>query len=170
MSENPQSNLPRASARVVPPRTWHERHRASLSPGERAADVMRNGMGSWPFVFAFLAFMAVWALVNSVTRGWDPYPFILLNLFLSMLAGLQGAILLIAAKRQDAVAATLAQHDYDTNVAAKTDVEALLDITGRQLTMLQDLQAEMLRRLDRLDAAGGGPVAGTAVPGRPQAR
>jgi len=74
---------------------WHEKQKANLSIGERAADVMRNGMGSWIFVGLFIAFMIVWAIVNSVMVGaiWDPYPFILLNLFLSMLAGLQGAIL-----------------------------------------------------------------------------
>ena len=57
---------------------------------------MRNGMGSWTFVDGFLIFILVWAIVNSLGTGftgWDPYPFILLDLFLSMLAGLQGAIL-----------------------------------------------------------------------------
>jgi integrase len=53
-------------------------------------------------------------LANAFEVSWDPYPYIVLNLFLSMLAGLQGAILLIAAKRQDAIAAALAQHDYAT--------------------------------------------------------
>jgi uncharacterized membrane protein len=102
---------------------------------------MRNSMGSWTFVGGFVLFMAAWAFVNStLPRGaWDPYPFILLNLFLSMLAGLQGAILLIAAKRQDAIAAALAQHDYDTNVAAKTDIERLIDINERQIEMIRNL-------------------------------
>nr|WP_299444631.1 DUF1003 domain-containing protein [uncultured Phycicoccus sp.] len=113
---------------------------------------MRNGMGSWRFVFAFLAFMAVWALLNSVSRAWDPYPFILLNLFLSMLAGLQGAILLIAAKRQDAVTADLAQHDYDTNIAAKEDVEALLRLHSTQVEMLE----QVLGRLASLEHGAGG--------------
>ena len=79
-----------------------------LSKGERAADTVRNKMGSWGFVGSFVGFMAVWAALNSLVLqkgGWDPYPYILLNLFLSMLAGLQGAILLIAAKRADAIAA-----------------------------------------------------------------
>ena len=102
---------------------------------------MRNSVGSWAFVGGFVLFMAVWAFVNSTFRSgvWDPYPFILLNLFLSMLAGLQGAILLIAAKRQDAIAAALAQHDYDTNVAAKTDIERLIELNERQLEMIRDL-------------------------------
>lgn len=80
-----------------------------LSAGERAADVVRNGMGSWPFVAAFLAFMAVWAGLNG-RHGIDPYPFILLNLFLSMIAGLQGAILLISAKRADSISSEVALH------------------------------------------------------------
>jgi uncharacterized membrane protein len=119
---------------------------------------MRNGMGSWAFVGGFLAFMAVWALVNTLTKGWDPYPFILLNLFLSMLAGLQGAILLIAAKRQDAIAATLSQHDYTTNLAAKSDIDEVLEINNRQLVMIAELH-ELLARL--------GPAAPGATPPRP---
>jgi len=79
-----------------------------LSRGEKAADSVRNRMGSWGFVGAFMGLMGIWAVINSLwlkNHGFDPYPYILLNLFLSMLAGLQGAILLIAAKRADAIAA-----------------------------------------------------------------
>jgi uncharacterized membrane protein len=123
---------------------WHTKATSKLTRGQRAADIMRNGMGSWAFVGGFVAFMIVWAITNASLgeRGWDPYPFILLNLFLSMLAGLQGAILLIAAKRQDAIAAALAQHDYDTNVAAKADIEELLAINRRQLDLIEKLLKE----------------------------
>jgi uncharacterized membrane protein len=121
-------------------RDWHAEHKKHLTRGERAADLMRNGMGSWPFVGGFIGFMIVWAIINTITKGWDPYPFILLNLFLSMLAGLQGAILLIAAKRQDAIAATLSRHDYETNVASKKDIESLIEINNRQLVMIGELQ------------------------------
>lgn len=123
------------------PNNWHAQAKANLSRGERAADIMRNGLGSWTFVAAFIGFMIVWAVTNIAlaSNGWDPYPFILLNLFLSMLAGLQGAILLIAAKRQDAIAAALAQHDYDTNVEAKADIEALLEINRKQLALIEQL-------------------------------
>ena len=130
----------RSSARPTPELTWHEQARSSLTGGQRAADTMRNVMGSWAFVGGFVAFMLVWAAVNSLAIGWDAYPFILLNLFLSMLAGLQGAILLIAAKRQDGIAAALAQHDFDTNTAAKIDIELLLEINNRQLGMLAELR------------------------------
>ncbi|MDN4642956.1 DUF1003 domain-containing protein [Arthrobacter sp. PsM3] len=124
-------------------KTWHEAHTASLSTGQRAADLMRNGMGSWPFVGGFIGFMLIWAAINTLalaTNSWDPYPYILLNLLLSMLAGLQGAILLIAAKRQDAIAAAMAQHDYDTNVKAKEEIELLMAINSQQLEILQELK------------------------------
>lgn len=126
---------------------WHQRQQANLSVGERAADVMRNGMGSWIFVGLFVLFMIVWAFLNAVVVvvRWDPYPFILLNLFLSMLAGLQGAILLIAAKRQDAIAAALAQHDYETNLAAKADIEQLMELNRRQLLVIEELRELMHR-------------------------
>jgi uncharacterized membrane protein len=124
-------------------KTWHAEHKASLTKGQRAADFMRNGMGSWPFVGGFIGFMIAWALVNSLalaSKAWDPYPYILLNLFLSMLAGLQGAILLIAAKRQDAIAAAMAQHDYDTDVRAEAEIERLTAINKQQLEILHELR------------------------------
>ena len=95
--------------------------------------------------------MVVWAILNTAMRGWDPYPFILLNAFLSVLAGLQGAILHIAAKRQDAIAAALSQHDYETNLAAKDDIDAGLEIINRPLEMIAEFQ-EILRRLDSKEA------------------
>lgn len=134
-------DLPVISARPTPSMTWHQAASTELTFGERAADGMRRAMGSWGFVGAFVLVMAVWWVLNSLHGlAWDPYPFILLNLFLSMLAGLQGAILLIAAKRQDAIAAALAQHDFTTNLAAKADIEALLEINRRQLAMIVELR------------------------------
>jgi uncharacterized membrane protein len=124
--------------------TWHDLHKSSLTKGERAADYLRNGMGSWPFVGGFILFMILWAAVNTfalASRAWDPYPYILLNLFLSMLAGLQGAILLIAAKRQDAIASAMARHDYDTDMAAKAEIEQLTRINEQQLVILRELQS-----------------------------
>lgn len=118
---------------------WHSDATEHLTRGERAADRLRNSMGSWAFIGGFVAFMVIWAILNSTGVKWDPYPFILLNLFLSMLAGLQGAILLIAAKRQDAIAAALAQHDYETNVAAKHELEELLAVNREQLDLIRSL-------------------------------
>ncbi len=85
-------------------------------------------MGSWGFVIGALLFLAGWMAGNR-NVGFDPYPFILLNLVLSCLAALQGAILLIAAKRADQISAELAIHDYETNVEADGIVKAIHELT-----------------------------------------
>ncbi len=123
-------------------RRWHQhpavRTGDQLTLGERSADHMRNGMGSWPFVFGFLAIMAVWAVVNSVfylggsaggQHGFDPYPYILLNLMLSMIAGLQGAILLIAAKRSDQISSEVAVHTFENTTALTELLEKVNQLT-----------------------------------------
>lgn len=100
-----------------------------LTPGQRAADTMRNGLGSWAFVFAAFGFLAVWMGFNR-NVGFDKYPFILLNLVLSCLAAMQGAILLIAAKRQDQIASELALHDYETNLEADEIIKRVHQLTS----------------------------------------
>lgn len=135
----------------------HVRTGSELTAGERAADMMRNGMGSWPFVFAFCAAMIVWAVLNTVIiqhllsgHPFDPYPYILLNLMLSTLAGLQGAILLIAAKRADQVAAELATHHY----AETQDHGALLKANTDLTRQVHDLTAEVHRLVSQKTAPG----------------
>jgi uncharacterized membrane protein len=111
---------------------WHKhpgvRSGDALTVGERAADRLRNVMGSWGFVFSALTFLAGWMIGNR-NVGFDPYPFILLNLILSCLAAMQGAILLIAAKRSDQISSELAMHDYDTNVEAEKIIRAVHQLT-----------------------------------------
>jgi uncharacterized membrane protein len=135
-----------------------------LTLGERAADKMRNTMGSWNFVFIFVLVMIAWAIVNSIfffggtngKHGFDPYPYILLNLFLSMVAGLQGAILLIAAKRSDQIASQLATHDFETDTHAFERIEAVhtrLQEMAESNRQLLKQNNDILRRL----AAAGGP-------------
>ena len=106
-----------------------------LTLGERSADRLRNGMGSWAFVFAALLFLAVWMAFNR-NVGFDPYPFILLNLLLSCVAALQGAVLLIAARRADQISAELALHDYKTNSEA-------LEIIRRLEEMATNIQRQV---------------------------
>jgi len=120
---------------------WHKhpgvRSGDQLTVGERAADKVRNGMGSWPFVITFLVTMGIWAIANSIfylggsngKHGFDPYPYILLNLMLSMVAGLQGAILLIAAKRADQISSELAIHTFDNTNGIKALLEQNTDLT-----------------------------------------
>ena len=112
---------------------WHRhpgvRSGTQLTLGERAADSLRNGMGSWAFVIGALVFLAGWMIGNR-NVGFDPYPFILLNLVLSCLAAMQGAILLIAAKRADQVSSELALHDYETNQETDAIVKEIHRLTA----------------------------------------
>jgi uncharacterized membrane protein len=132
-----------------------------LTLGERAADKLRNTMGSWGFVFGFIAVMILWAIANSVfylagshgKHGFDPYPYILLNLFLSMLAGLQGAILLIAAKRSDQIASQLAEHDYETDTNAVKRIDAVHDRLEEMATANRTLLEQNSAILQQLAAA-----------------
>ena len=146
---------------------WHThpgvRSGDQLTLGERAADRMRNTMGSWPFVFMFFAIMIAWAVVNSAfylggqhgKHGFDPYPYILLNLFLSMLAGVQAAALLIAAKRADAVSSEIALHTEKNT----DDLKSLLS-ENTVLTEQVKRQTDLLEEIHRHVAALA-PNAGT---------
>jgi uncharacterized membrane protein len=135
---------------------WHRhpgvRSGDQLTLGERAADKMRNTMGSWPFVFCFFGVMIAWAVLNSVfylggkhgKHGFDPYPFILLNLFLSMLAGVQAAALLIAAKRSDAIASEIAIHTERNT----EDIRALVN-ENTALTQEVKTNTDLLEEIHR---------------------
>jgi uncharacterized membrane protein len=119
---------------------WHKhpgvRSGDDLTRGERAADRMRNIMGSWGFVFGFFAVMILWAIVNTFFfvhvlhhKAFDPYPYILLNLFLSMMAGVQAAALLIAAKRADSISSQVALHTSTNTDDIKKLIEENTELT-----------------------------------------
>ncbi len=139
---------------------WHKhpgvRSGDQLTLGERAADRMRNMMGSWPFVFCFFGIMILWAVLNSVfyfggqhgKHGFDPYPYILLNLFLSMLAGVQAAALLIAAKRADAISSEIAVHTEKNT----DDLKGLL-AENTELTQEVKRNTDLLEEIHRHVAA-----------------
>jgi uncharacterized membrane protein len=101
---------------------------------------MRNGMGSWPFVFGAWVFLAAWMLVNEGS-GFDPYPFILLDLVLSRLAAIRGQSCSSLTKRSDQMTAEQALHCY------QTDTHALQMITDMKLTL--DDVTEMVAVLQR---------------------
>ncbi len=145
---------------------WHHhpgvRSGEQLTLGERAADRMRNMMGSWPFVFAFFGVMIAWAVANSVfylggqhhKHGFDPYPYILLNLFLSMLAGVQAAALLIAAKRADGISSEIAVHTERNTDDIKELVNDNTALT-MQVKHNTDLLEEIHRHVTALTAKAG---------------
>jgi uncharacterized membrane protein len=152
-----------------------------LTVGERAADRMRNMMGSWPFVFCFFGTMILWAVLNSIfyfggqhgKHGFDPYPYILLNLFLSMLAGVQAAALLIAAKRADAISSEIAIHterntdDLKGLVNDNTALtEQVKDLVNANTTLTEQVKrnTDLLEEIHRHVAALS-PGAGQFAPG-----
>ena len=141
---------------------WHKhpavRSGDQLTRGERAADRMRSVMGSWPFVFCFFAVMITWAVVNTLLiqrvlhhKSFDPYPYILLNLFLSMLAGVQAAALLIAAKRADAIDSEIAIHTEKNTEDLKGLIQENTALTA-QVKKNTDLLEEIHRHVTELSA------------------
>jgi len=108
-------------------KTWHAKHKETYSMGQRIADKVASGMGSWNFIIIQTAFVIVWMAMNVVgfVRHWDVYPFILLNLIFSTQAAYAAPIIMMAQNRQSERDRIQAQEDYDTNVEAKKEIEAL---------------------------------------------
>ena len=123
--------------------------------GERVADRVAAFGGSWPFIFVALGAIVMWLLLNvAVTKPFDPYPFILLNLVLSCLAALQAPIIMMSQNRQSAHDRRDAQHDYEINIKAEMEIVALhekldeiREAKWTQLIALQERQLALLTRL-----------------------
>ena len=108
-----------------PRSTWHQRHQAELTFGQRVADSTARVLGSWPFIIGQTVFVALWIALNVVAwvRRWDPYPFILLNLMFSVQAAYAGPVLMMSQNRQAERDRFQAQSDFDTNVKAEREIE-----------------------------------------------
>jgi CRP/FNR family transcriptional regulator, cyclic AMP receptor protein len=97
-----------------------------LTFGQRLADKIAAFGGSWPFIIIFLSLLSTWILINSLlVKPYDPFPFILLNLFLSMLAALQAPVIMMSQNRADAKDRIRAELDYQVNVKAETEIAQL---------------------------------------------
>ena len=118
--------------------------RATL--GERIADPVAALGGSWTFIAIFALFMAVYTALNvGLGRAaWDPYPFILLNLFLSMLAAIQAPVIMMSQNRQDKKDRLRGELDYDVNRRAHTEIQGLAHKLNLVSDKLGDIQ-ELLR-------------------------
>jgi CRP/FNR family cyclic AMP-dependent transcriptional regulator len=103
---------------------------------ERVADNVARFGGSWTFIISFGVIMVVYTALNIALRGkaWDPYPFILLNLFLSMLAAIQAPVIMMSQNRQDTKDRVRGELDYDVNRRAASDIQGL----ARKLNLLDD--------------------------------
>lgn len=95
--------------------------------GERIADAVAGFGGSWTFIIAFAIVLTIYTLVNIVLGGkaWDPYPFILLNLFLSMLAAIQAPVIMMSQNRQDTKDRLRSELDFDVNRRAESEIQGL---------------------------------------------
>jgi uncharacterized membrane protein len=129
---------------------------AAMTRGQHAADAVAAFGGSWIFITCFIAIMIVWVGLNSLilakySKTFDPYPYILLNLFLSMLAAIQAPIILMAQNRQSYKDRMSSEHDYEVNLKAEIEIMLLhekLDILRDvQWTELLNIQMEALKNL-----------------------
>lgn len=109
--------------------------------GERVADAVARFGGSWAFISSFCVFMLVYILINVTlgAKAWDRYPFILLNLFLSMLAAIQAPIIMMSQNRQDAKDRVRSELDFDVNRRAESEIQGL----ARKLNVLNDKLGDM---------------------------
>jgi len=117
--------------------------------GERIADSVARFGGSWTFIITFGLVLSVYVTVNRMLHGlaWDPYPFILLNLFLSMLAAIQAPVIMMSQNRQDTRDRLRSELDYDVNRRAASDIQGLarkLNLLGEQIGDVEDLLRKKL--------------------------
>jgi len=130
--------------RVRAARNPNEIIEAEMTVGERIADAVAGFGGSWTFILTFLFTLAVYTAVNLALgrSAWDPYPFILLNLFLSMLAALQAPVIMMSQNRQDTKDRLRGELDFEVNRRAEMEVQTLsrkLNVLAEKMDDVEDL-------------------------------
>lgn len=137
----------------------------NASRGQRAADAVAAFGGSWTFIGLFGATLLAWVVLNSLIlanygKAFDPYPYILLNLFLSMLASIQAPIILMSQNRQAQKDRLSAEHDYEVNLKAELEImllheklDHLREVQWRELMAIQQQQIDMLAKMERKGAS-----------------
>ena len=128
-----------------------------LSFGERLADQIADFGGSWTFISLFGGFILVWVAINTIVlmvRPFDPYPFILLNLFLSCLAAVQAPVIMMSQNRQESRDRLRSENDYRVNLKAELEIrqlheklDHLLQHQWERLLEIQQIQIELMNEL-----------------------
>ncbi|MFT3680929.1 MAG: DUF1003 domain-containing protein [Ferruginibacter sp.] len=135
----------------------------TLAVGERWADKIAAFGGSWKFIGIFMSFLVAWMLVNVfllANKGFDPYPFILLNLILSCVAALQAPVIMMSQNRQEEKDRERAKNDYMVNLKSELEIRMLHEkidhlMVTQQESMLEiqqiqvDMMKEMMEKIDR---------------------
>ena len=128
-----------------------------LTLGQRMADRIADFGGSWTFILSFGGFILVWVVINTIVliaRPFDPYPFILLNLFLSCLAAIQAPIIMMSQNRQEARDRLRSENDYRVNLKAELEIrhlheklDHLLQHQWERLMEIQQIQIELMNEI-----------------------
>ena len=136
--------IERIAKRVAVSQNVNTTHDKALTFGDKLADRVASFGGSWTFLMLFAAVLMFWVALNSImlTKAFDPYPYILLNLFLSMLASVQAPIIMMSQNRHSAHDRIQANHDYEINLKAEIEIMALHE-------KLDDMRAKDLAELLR---------------------
>ncbi len=138
---------------------------SEASVGQRAADAVARFGGSWTFIGLFTLVLVCWVGVNTYYLGqhgrkpFDPYPYILLNLFLSMLASIQAPVILMSQNRQGEIDRLNARNDYEINMKAELEIMSLHEKMDAFKVQLMDMQNEQLRLLNQLCETDSAPPA-----------
>ena len=130
--------------------------------GQRLADSIARVGGSWGFIISFLIFLALWALLNALLLGhgaFDPYPFIFLNLVLSMVAALQAPVIMMSQNRQTERDRIDAGHDYEVNLKAEIEImalhEKLDEMRHQEIVLIRSQIGEVAKAIARIEAKLG---------------
>ncbi len=130
-----------------------------LTMGQKVADKVADVMGSWPFIIIQSILLIIWVAINvylaamvihnpNFLKAWDPYPFILLNLALSLQAAYTGPIVMMSQNRQAYKDRLSAQHDYEINLKAEKEIEVIMKHLAHQDLLIQ----EVIKRLEAMPA------------------
>jgi uncharacterized membrane protein len=129
-----------------------------LTEGQKISDRVARFGGSWKFILTFITFLILWICVNLITYntiGWDPYPFILLNLILSCVAAFQAPIIMMSQNRQEEKDRKRSENDYLINLKAEIQIRSLhhkIDLLQEeQIKSLFDTQAMQMKLLNEID-------------------
>src|SRR5262245_16948514 len=140
-----------------------QQHVSEARIGDRLADSIARVGGSWTFIIGFLIFLAGWSVINTIllAKGaFDPYPYIFLNLILSMLAALQAPVIMMSQNRQAERDRLDAAHDYEVNLKAEIEImalhEKLDELRHREILAVHDQLTELSGRLKSRDTRVGG--------------
>ncbi len=157
--ESEQRVIERMTKRVHISRNVHQEFQESLTLGQHLADRIAVFGGSWTFILVFLSLLLSWIVLNTIVltrlgKPFDPYPYIFLNLILSMLAALQAPVIMMSQNRYAAKDRVAAQHDYEVNLKSELEIlalhqkiDTLREQQWRELVAMQQEQIQLLTKL-----------------------